>query len=499
MIEKIKAALSTDDYIIVIDTSSYLDLYRYSPTVKSTFLDGIERIKDKICIPKIVEYEFLKNYKGVMKDFKPTFIFKELKKINDNHFEKIKKKLTILEEFEFPNIEQTIEDINNKIEQMDEILEGYQENHEIIETIKENENQNDEVIKLINYLKEENKVLSGFSTEKLYQICAKGKKRYKSRIAPGYGDMNDKKEEGIALYSDLIIWFEIMELAKAQNKNIIFVTSDFKEWDQDNDNKKFPSKMEDEFKKDTNKDIIGTSFRLFIDAVMQNYNIRKPEAIEKILEFTSTDYLNNLLNDEIIEDEIKEAYHENIVYSGIASVNNEIFFRDSGEHFNFLDEDPEITILNTKIEECLENKVIYLFEFEIFVKGISEDIIYIKETNETFNRENDRFYTLKSKGEARLIRKIENFSEETLYDSSLSDCNVNVEFEIFEEEYSYDQSDLCVECEQEVGVYHNSSGEPICQDCMDDTSDGFCCPGCGLKFPNDEDAGGFCRSCADEM
>lgn len=495
MIEKIKATLSTDDYIIVIDTSSYLDLYRYSPMVKDTFLDGIEKIKDKIYIPKVVEYEFLKNYKDVMKDFKPTFIFKELEKINDKYSENIIKKLKVLKDFEFPNIDEITEEINDKIQQVETILEDYQDNHEIIKTIKEESNENDKVIQLINSLKEEGKILNGFSIEKIYQICAEGKNRYNKKIAPGYGDV--KSKEGVALYSDLIIWFEIIELAIEQNKNIIFVTSDFKEWDQVNNISIFPTEMEKEFKRKANKKILGTNFRSFIDAVMQNYSIRKPKAIEKILEFTSKKYLNCLLEDEIIEDEIKEAYYDKIVYSGISSVNNEMFFKNSKEHFEFTDEPPEIRILNKKIEECLENEIIYLFEFEIIAKGILEDIVHIKDTGESFNRENDRFYTLKSKGEAKLIQKIENFSEENLYDHSNS--TTDVEFEIFEEEFSYDQSELCVECEQEIGVYQNSSGEPICQDCMDDTADGFCCPSCGLKFPNEEDAGGFCRSCAEKM
>ncbi|MCS5420755.1 MULTISPECIES: PIN-like domain-containing protein [Psychrilyobacter] len=495
MIEKIKTTLSTNDYIIVIDTSSYLDLYRYSPIVKDTFLDAIEKIKDKVSIPKVVEYEFFKNYKDVMKDFKPTFIFKELEKINDKYSENIIKKLKVLKDFEFPNIEKTIEEINDKIEQMEKILEDYQEDHEIIETIKEDSNENDKVIQLINSLKAQGKVLNGFPIEKIYQICAEGKNRYKNKIAPGYGDTKGK--EGIALYSDLIIWFEIIELAKEQNKDIIFVTSDFKEWNQVSDTSVFPKEMEKEFKRKANKNIIGTNFRSFIDAVMQNYGIRKPEAIEKILEFTSKKYLNCLTEDKIIEDGIIDAYHEDIVYSGIASVNNEIFFRDSGEYFNFSDEDPEVIILNKKIEECLENEIIYLFEFEIIAKGISEDIVFIESIGESFDRGDYRSYILKSKGEAKLTQTIENFNEENLYDHSNS--TINVEFEIFQEEYSYDQSELCVECQQEVGGYQNSSGEPICQRCMDDTTTGFCCAGCGLKFPHEEDTGGFCRACADEM
>jgi hypothetical protein len=60
-----------------------------------------------------------------------------------------------------------------------------------------------------------------------------GPGRYESRVPPGYKDANDNSKQGFHKFGDLILWFEIIEQAKATQKPVLFITDDRKEdwWD----------------------------------------------------------------------------------------------------------------------------------------------------------------------------------------------------------------------------------------------------------------------------
>jgi len=64
----------------------------------------------------------------------------------------------------------------------------------------------------------------------LDKICAEGEQRYKRKIPPGYKDASkDAGEDPTRPYGDLILWKQILEKSKAENKSIIFVLDDRKE------------------------------------------------------------------------------------------------------------------------------------------------------------------------------------------------------------------------------------------------------------------------------
>lgn len=72
----------------------------------------------------------------------------------------------------------------------------------------------------------EGKISEKYSPEKLEEIYKDGESRYKQRIPPGYEDEKTKKD--YRKYGDLVLWFQIIDIAKTQKKNVILITNERK-------------------------------------------------------------------------------------------------------------------------------------------------------------------------------------------------------------------------------------------------------------------------------
>lgn len=112
----------------------------------------------------------------------------------------------------------------------------------------------------------EDHLLPGFTEAELVNIYKEGEDRYNKRIPPGYMD-NDKDDNE---YGDLIIWKEIIGLAKETKKNIFFISYDIKEdWIYRINGKTWGPRIEliREFRNETN----GLLFHIYtLDQFLEN-------------------------------------------------------------------------------------------------------------------------------------------------------------------------------------------------------------------------------------
>jgi len=68
-----------------------------------------------------------------------------------------------------------------------------------------------------------------YSYQQIMDIVSEGKQRYEYEIPPGYEDSKGKnKKIGTQIFGDLIIWKQIIEYAKQESKNVIFICNDVK-------------------------------------------------------------------------------------------------------------------------------------------------------------------------------------------------------------------------------------------------------------------------------
>jgi rRNA-processing protein FCF1 len=202
-----------DNCLFVLDTNALLLPY----TTSSKSIDELKKvytklIKDKrLYIPGQVAREFAKNRPEKIKE-----LFQQLNRKRD--------KVKNLYGGQYPLLT-GIKEYTEAIEQeqkIDELLKEYSKKiGSVIEQIK-NWTWNDPVSQVYNKLFTKDAIIDPAFDEE--QTKKELQNRYLHKIPPGYKD-ESKPDEGIG---DLLIWLTIIELAKTQKKNVVFVSGEEK-------------------------------------------------------------------------------------------------------------------------------------------------------------------------------------------------------------------------------------------------------------------------------
>lgn len=198
-----------EEAIFVVDANFLLDLYRYSQKASQDLLELLEKVaeENRLWIPHQVALEFHKNRLNVISAQvrKYSNVPKEIGKIK-KIFES--EKDPHLDPKHLHELEKLLNEIQNDLRTRQESLEGlFSEDHIL-----------DSVTTLF-----EKRVGESFADQKLEETYAKGKDRFSKKIPPGYKDQEKSEPDR---YGDLIVWFQIMEKAKSDQKPIIFVTGE---------------------------------------------------------------------------------------------------------------------------------------------------------------------------------------------------------------------------------------------------------------------------------
>lgn len=252
--------------IFIFDTNILLNLYRYSEETSLKLIETIEALKN-IWIPYQVGLEFYRKRLIVISDQKKSFEEFE-KKMND--------------------IINTVEDKNRNpffssdlLSKLKLIREDIKKEVDIKKEFYDKTLTKDILLERINKLFD-NKVGKEPTSEELKTIYNEGEKRYKDNIPPGF---KDNSKPGNDKFGDLIIWKQIINKAKVDSIDVIFISDDRKEdWWLDHQGKTISPRPEllKEFNIETNK----------------NCHFYKPF---QFLEF-SNKYLDSKVKDEVIEE-----------------------------------------------------------------------------------------------------------------------------------------------------------------------------------------------------
>jgi predicted nucleic acid-binding protein len=197
--------------LICFDANVLLNLYRYSNETREALLKLISDFSTKIYLPHQAALEYNRNRYEVIAEQEKTY------KAFIDKISQIQKDLQSTSKPPF---------LSSKV-------------HNSINNVFKNVNEevNDSIEKYSTYLVEDpiyNRIVDIFSSritepfeeKKLNEIIKEGEERFKNKIPPGFED--EKNKSGIRKYGDLILWKQILQLAKEKKTPIIFITDERK-------------------------------------------------------------------------------------------------------------------------------------------------------------------------------------------------------------------------------------------------------------------------------
>lgn len=207
----------------VFDTNALLDLYRYSPSTRDQVLNVLRKLNDNLWIPHQVGKEFLKNRPTVIADQISQYSSakKILEKLVETASQEIEKSLNF-RIHPFIDKAKFIDDIKKALSNVEQELES--KRPMLLELVAK-----DDILEIISEIYN-SKVGSAYDEETLKKKYELGKTRYNNKQPPGYEDAIGKnKKEGNDIYGDLILWFQIIDRAKAIKKPVILISNENKE------------------------------------------------------------------------------------------------------------------------------------------------------------------------------------------------------------------------------------------------------------------------------
>lgn len=314
-LEKIKEDVFKDN-IIILDTNILLNLYRHGNDNRKKFLEILEKAKENIYLPYQVVHEFFQNKNDIISQ---KIASKEKAK------KALEKAINEVKGISFYKKDEVL------IEKLDKLL-----NESISILIKKEEE--DEIKE--NYIVNEDKVLTKFFEifegkvntklldEEILKIEEEGKDRYEKNIPPGY---MDKKKGTNNCYGDLIIWKEIIKIAKKYKKNILFITDDEKEdWIETYNGMYISPRKEliKEFNEETHKNFWILKNNEFLKISSQKFKIENISDLKKEAEFLLDEDKKKTLDNElnVLENKINDSCSEITLSNGKCKVISSLQF-----------------------------------------------------------------------------------------------------------------------------------------------------------------------------
>lgn len=231
-----------DNCLFVFDTSVLLNLYEYSNETLDAFIGAMDLYKDRIKMPNWIIYEYLTGKDEIIED--QTKSYETLIKSLESDLS------CIQSEKKHPYVIKAKSEAYAK--SVKEITKELQKNKE--EYCKNRKQANDVVLeKLLKLFAD--RIGDAYTNEQLVKIMKDGDTRFSEKTPPGYCDYQNKKGlekspiflEKCRQYGDYIIWLQIIDIAKTNNKNVILVTNDYKKKDWFEDQKHTRKELFKEF------------------------------------------------------------------------------------------------------------------------------------------------------------------------------------------------------------------------------------------------------------
>jgi hypothetical protein len=202
--------------VFAFDANMLLNIYRYSPETQESFFIILERLKDRIWIPHQAAIEYFRNREEVIES--QLKAYDAIGKLLDAAYENLGNQLAAYKRHLTVRTAPVLEAIQSGINKAKELLAADRQSHP---DLSSSDPLRDKVVELF-----DGKVGSPFDNKRLSGIYSEAEQRFSVRKPPGY---NDAKKPIPDRYGDVVLWFQLIEYAKAKRTPMILVTDDRKE------------------------------------------------------------------------------------------------------------------------------------------------------------------------------------------------------------------------------------------------------------------------------
>ena len=257
-----------DACTFTFDANILLNLYRYSESTRDVFFNILDGLKDRIWLTNQACYEFHHHRLDVINEQREAY--SKIDKALTRLMEDIKKDFS-----RHPHI--AIKELDKKFRSISKYLDELSRKHP-------DHAKDDNILSRLSELFE-GKVGTPYPPADLEKKYKEAEKRYQKRIPPGYKDDKDKLDP--EKYGDAIIWFQIIDYAKANSKPIIFVTDDTKEdwWRGSSDGKTIGPRPEliQEMQREAEIQFYMYKGDRFIEYAQQHLDLKpEPKAVKEV-------------------------------------------------------------------------------------------------------------------------------------------------------------------------------------------------------------------------
>ena len=205
--------------VFVFDANTLLNMYRYSDTTRDALFSQFERIKERVWLPHQAGVEFFRNRISVIADQKKTY--DDMKR----ELTSIKRQFSTERGHPFISADSAIE-LEGTITKIEQELDASGQ------TIEQRMTQDEVLDRLAKIF--DQRLGNEFDEDTMKALFEEGEDRYNRKVPPGYMDASKVKDPQTSddkwrLYGDFVLWRQTLEMAKAEDKHVVFVTDDRKE------------------------------------------------------------------------------------------------------------------------------------------------------------------------------------------------------------------------------------------------------------------------------
>lgn len=206
--------------LLVLDTNTLLNLYRYSEQTSAEFLEVLRGLSERLWIPYRVALEFQERRLDVIDQQAKAYdaviaAIQAAQKTVAGEVMHYKKHASLA-------ADELIDAYKKAAEPILQSISAAREKHQLLAPKQPSADPVwDAVTEIF-----DGRVGSSFTSEELKVIFKEGSSRYEAKIPPGFKDAA-KGEPGC--FGDLVIWKEILRKAAVVDKSVVFVTDDKKD------------------------------------------------------------------------------------------------------------------------------------------------------------------------------------------------------------------------------------------------------------------------------